>query len=148
MVEKERKAARRAERTTELIEVAAHVGNRTGIVVGSRFHHNSDTERTVSFVYDFLVVACILVGSLLDGAFNGVLRHIGCFCVLQEHTQAGVAGRVRASGFHRDSDFLTDFCERTRHVAPTFQFSRFAIFKSSSHEYTFYYCSYCFDLLS
>ena len=132
--EHKREAARGAEVAAKLVEIAAHVGYGASVVVGGSFHNDSDAKGAVSFVYDFLVVACILVGGLLDGAVDGVLRHVCSLGVSHEGTEARVGLRVRTAGLDGDGDFLTDFSECARHIAPSFQFSCFAIFKRSSHK--------------
>ncbi len=114
-------------------EIRAHVGNCASVVVGRGFDEDCDSEGSISFICDFLVVARIFIGCLLDCAFDGVFRHVGGFGVLHQHTQTRVGRRVGTSGLDGDGDFFTDACERTRHVSPAFEFSGFAIFKSSSH---------------
>ena len=65
-------------------EIGANVGYGAGIVIGGSFHEDSNAVGAVSLVGDLLVVAGILIGSLLDGAFHGVLGHVGGLGVLHE----------------------------------------------------------------
>ena len=87
----------------------------------------------VSFVGDFLVVACVLVGSFFYSAFYGILRHIRSLCVLHEGAETGIGSGVGTAGFGGYGDFLTYAGKCTRNVTPAFEFACFAVFKCSSH---------------
>ena len=134
VVEKERERTLSSERTIVFVEIRTDVGNGTGVVVGSSLHEDGDTERSVAFVGYFLVVAGILVGSLLDGAFNGVLGHVGSLGVLHQGAQTRITVGIGTAGLSGYGDFLTDARECARHVAPAFELTGFTIFKCSSHE--------------
>ena len=129
-----------------LVEVVAQVGHGAGGVVGSGLHEHGDAMRSKSLVDHLLVVAGIFLACLLDGAFHGVLRHVGRLGVGHEGTQARVGRGVGTTGLDGHGDFLTDLGERAGHAAPTFQFSCFAIFKSSSHNITLIICFVSFYL--
>ena len=133
VVEKERERALRAERTSVLVEVGADVGHGALVVVGGGFHHDCYSVGAVSFVDDFLVVAGILLGGFLDGAFDGVFGHVGGLCVLHQHAEPRVHVGVCTAGLRGHGYFFADAGERAAHVAPTLEFAGFTVFKCSSH---------------
>ena len=133
MVEHEAYAAACSERTAAFGEIAADIGNCSGIVVCSSLHKECDTERTVSFESNLLEITEALVGSLLDGSFDIVLRHVLVSCLCDEGAETRVADNIRTALLDCDCNFLSDFGERFGHVAPTFHLSLFSELKSSSH---------------
>ena len=133
VVEHEHHRAARAQRAAVLVEIAADVGHRAGGVVRGGLHDDGDAPGAVTFVHHFLVVAFLLRGGLLDGAFHVFLRHVLLLGLLHEHAQAGIAVGVGAALAGRYRDLLTQLGKHAGHVAPTFQFRRFSIFKGSSH---------------
>ena len=90
MIEKERERTGGSERAAMLVEIRTNVGHCALIVVGSSFHNDSDSVRTVSFIDYLFVIAGIFVGGFFDGAFHRVLWHVGCLGVLHERTQARI----------------------------------------------------------
>ena len=135
MFEHECHAARSTEGTAALVEIHAHAGHRAVGVVRRRFHHDRNAVRAVSFVDHLLVVGRILLRGTLDRTFDILLGHVLRFGVLDEDTQAGISRGVGSSGLDCDLDLLADLGEYARHMSPALQFSRFTVFKSSSHNF-------------
>ena len=133
VVEEESKGALSTEVAAEFVEIRAYICHGAGVVVSCSFHEDSDAVRAVSFVSDFLVVVCVFVGSLLDSALNSVFGHVCGFGVLHKRTETGVGVWVGTACFGGYGDFLAYARESTRHIAPAFEFTGFAVFKCSSH---------------
>ena len=133
VVEHEGYAAGGAEAAAELVEVAADVGHGAVGVVGSGLHEDGHAVGAVALVHHFLVVGLVLVGGLLDGAFDIFLRHVLTAGCLQQGAEARVAGHVGSAVLDGDGDFLADLGEGLGHVAPTLELSLLAEFKCSSH---------------
>ena len=87
----------------------------------------------VSFVVHFLVVAGVLAHGVFNGALDVVLGHVLALGIGDNGAKGGVHVGVGASGFYCDGDLLANLCECLGHMAPSFQFRCFAIFKCSSH---------------
>ena len=133
MVEQESDRTAVAQRAAALVEIHAHIGHRTVGVVRGGLDQERDAVGAVSFVDHLLVIGGVLLGGTLDGALDILLGHVLGLGVLNQNAQAGIARRIGASGLDGDLDLLAQLGEGAGHMAPAFQFSRFAILKGSSH---------------
>ena len=89
--------------------------------------------RAIAFVDDLLEVSEGLVGGLLDGALDILLRHLFGTGLGQKGAEAGVAGHVRSAVLDGDGDLLAKLGEDAGHVAPALHLPFLAEFKRSSH---------------
>ena len=133
MVEHEAYTAAGAERAAALGEVAADIGHGPGIVVSGCFHEECNAERAVSLECNLLEIAESLVGGLLDGPLDIVLRHILVPGLCDEGTETRVADNIRSALLYGDGDFLSNLGEGLGHVAPTLHLPFFSELKCSSH---------------
>ena len=133
MFKKKRKTSRCPERAAKLIEITADIGYGTIVIIRRRFYDNGDTVRTVSLEKDFFIIALIFRCRFFDCSFDIFFGHIGCLSILHEHTQTRIGIGIGATGFYGNRNFFSEFGKGTCHVAPTFEFAGFSIFKCSSH---------------
>ena len=73
-----------------VVEVGSDVGYCAGVVVGGGFDHDGYSVGSIAFINDLLVVAGVFFCGFLDGAFYGVLGHIGRFGVLHQYAQTRI----------------------------------------------------------
>ena len=84
----------------------ADFGHGAGPVVGHAVDHDGDTARTVALVANFLeLVGARFATATLDGAFDGVLGHVGGQRLVQCQTQAWIGARIATAGTRGDRDF-------------------------------------------
>src|SRR5690606_20746985 len=83
----------------------AHLGHRTGAIVGQAVDHHRRAAGAVALVADLLVGRPLeLTRATLDGPLDGVLGHVGVGRLVPRQPQPGVRFRVRATQFRRDGD--------------------------------------------
>ena len=140
VVEHELNASACAEGAVVLVEVAADVGNRTGMVVSRGLYKICYTAWTITFIHYFLEITLVLFNSSLDSPVNVLLRHVLTLSRLDDCSQGRVIVRIRTAVLGCYGNFLSQTCEDAGHVAPSFELSFFSEFKCSSHRELFYRC--------
>ena len=114
-------------------EGSTEIGDSAGRIVCGGLDDYGNTVRTFAVVDDLLVGRLVLLSGTLDSAFDILLGHRLALGGLHEQTQAEVARGIGTASEDGQFDFLTNLGEGTGHMAPTFQFSCFTVFKCSSH---------------
>ena len=90
----------------------AKLGNGAVAVVGHRLDQDSDAVRTVALIGDLVVMHAVqIAAAALDGAVDGIVRHIGGLGVADALAQAGVGIGIAPAGTGRDGYFLDELGE-------------------------------------
>ena len=98
------------------------------LIICQGINDNCDTIRTITFISDHFVVICICIsGSTFNTSFNGIIRHIVCFCFCDNIAQFTVIFRIRSAFFYCDYDFSTDNSENFSFFCIIFFFFMFDI---------------------
>ena len=110
--EHEGNAAGCSQISAELIEIMAHIGSGTVLVVRQALHDNSHAVRAIALVYDGLVIVLVaLSGSFLDDTIDVVVGHIVCLCLCDQITQLGICAGVRTALLNANRDLTADLGE-------------------------------------
>src|SRR5690606_6482113 len=115
LVEEEGDGAGGAEVAAVLREEAAEVGHGPVRVVRERLDEDGDAAGAVALVRHLLVVGPLdLAGAPLDGALDGVLRHVLRLRLVDGEGEAGVRVGVAAALARRDHEVARDAGPRLR----------------------------------
>ena len=133
MIEEESETSHGAEVSAEFVENGAHVSNSPGRVVRQGIDEDGDAVWPVAFVGHGLIFALVFSESVLDGAFDVVLRHVLSLANGNYAAERGVHIWVGTAGFNGDGNLFSQSCKGFCHVAPTLQLCGLTIFKCSSH---------------
>ena len=92
----------------------AHLGGGAVAIIGHAVGDDGSAARSVSLVANLFIVAVLIAaGSLFHRPVDGVLRHVGSFCLIDGKTQTRIAVDITAAGARRHGD-LPD------HLGPDF----------------------------
>ena len=114
-------------------EGGAEVSDGARGVIGGSLHDDGGAVGAFAVVDDLFVGRLVLLGGALDGAFHILLGHRLTLGGLHQQAQTQVGRGIGATGKDGQFNFLTNLGEGAGHVAPTFQFSCFAVFKCATH---------------
>src|SRR5205085_9215157 len=96
-----------AEVATVFFEDVADFGSGAMRVIGQRFDDDRHAARTIPFICDFFVRGPFeLAAASLDGALDGVLRHVVVLGLVDRGAQPGVAVDVSPASASSNRHFL------------------------------------------